>query len=381
MDVNPLKKMNCNACKKALNAKESLKCRLCLARFHHQCLNIEKQQFLAINKGQAANWVCPACNSITRRVRSNDNTPVRQSNLFHDDDTLDMSCDVMSDQNTSSAPPPATQTVEVVSNVTMDKISHLLDEKLNASLTAFMENFRKALREDVREMVQTEIESALRNIRDDFSATTDFICEEQKSMQTELKKTTDKISHLEHENSKLQSEVNKLVGRLTGIEKMSRSCNIELQAVPERKNENILAMLKKLCDVVRVTLDDGHISACRRVAKINAASSRPRNIVVTFVAPRIRDMVLSAVHRYKKANSGTGLKSGDLEIPGESCNIFVTEHLSPEQKSLHAATRKAAKEHDYKYVWVKYGQIYVRKSDSFGAILVRDFDSLSKLRN
>ncbi|KAL0870631.1 hypothetical protein ABMA27_005591 [Loxostege sticticalis] len=337
------------------------RCRLCIGKFHYQCINIDRQQFLAITKEQASTWICPACSNVTRRARSNDNTPVRQGNLTPRlEDCLDMSCE-LSDPSTSNLPPAPSSASRICSvnnttakeEVTMDRISALLDEKLSASLSIFMENFRKVIRSDVREMVKSEIGSALKGIRDEFSETTDFICAEQKTL--------------------------RLNARLASIDKISRNCNIELQAIPERKSENVLELLKKLCEVVKVPVEDVHISACRRVAKLNTTSNRPRNILVSFSTPRIRDLVLSATHRYNKKHSGCGLRSSDLDIPGEPCRIFVTEHLSPEQKQLHAATRIAAKEHKYKYVWVKYGQIYVRKDDSAGAILVRNRDCLDKI--
>lgn len=206
---------------------------------------------------------------------------------------------------------------------------------------------------DVREMVQREMGSALRSIKDEFGATTDFIAVEQADLRSDIVKCTEAIKHLESENLKLQTELNRLNVRMTGIDKISRNCNIEIQAVPERKAENVLAVLRNLCDLVKVSVEDSSISACRRVAKLNNASKRPRNIVVTFSTPRIRDLVLSAVHRYNKSHPGQGLRSSDLGIPGEPCRIFVTEHLSPEQKVLHAAARKASKERQYKYVWIK----------------------------
>ncbi|CAG9790308.1 unnamed protein product [Diatraea saccharalis] len=83
---------------------------------------------------------------------------------------------------------------------------------------------------------------------------------------------------------------------------------------------------------------------------------------------------------HNKAHSGRGLMSSDLGVnSGEPCKIYVTEHLSPEQKSLHAETRRVAKELKYKYVWVKFGQIYVRRNDSSSAVLIKNEDSLKKL--
>lgn len=378
--------MSCSACNNACN-QEFLRCRLCIGKFHYQCINIDRQRFLAITKEQASTWICPACSNVTRRARSNDSTPVRQGNLTPRlEDCLDMSCE-LSDPSTSNLPPAPSSASRIGSvnnttgkeEVTMDRISALLDEKLSASLSIFMENFRKVIRNDVREMVKSEIGSALKSIRDEFSETTDFICAEQKTLRSDIDKSTDTIKRLEKENINLQTEINRLNARLASIDKISRNCNIELQAIPERKSENVLALLKKLCEVVKVPVEDVHISACRRVAKLNTTSNRPRNILVSFSTPRIRDLVLSATHRYNKKHSGCGLRSSDLDIPGEPCRIFVTEHLSPEQKQLHAATRIAAKEHKYKYVWVKYGQIYVRKDDSAGAILVRNRDCLDKI--
>lgn len=374
--------MNCSACKKHLDSKEFMKCCLCTSKFHIQCLNIEKKQFLTLNKDYKATWVCPACSSITRRARSNDNTPVRHNtSAAPANDNMNMSCDFIDPCTTSPARISASTsaTLETKEEITLEKISSLLDEKLSSSLSVFMESFRKALRDDVKEMVKDEIRSAIDAIKDDFSATTDFICTEQKSIQSEINKTVSNIKCLEDENTKLQADINRLNTRLAAMEKISRSCNIELQAVPERNSENVMALFKKLCEVVKASVHDDHISACRRVAKQNATSNRPRNIIVTFSSPRIRDLVLSATHRYNRSHSGRGLVSTDLGITGETVKIYVNEHLSPELKSLHAASRKAAKDHNYKYVWIKFGQIYMRKDDSSGAILIRNAESLSKL--
>lgn len=356
--------MNCNACKRVfMDTKELMKCSLCVRKFHINCLNLDKKQFLSLSKEYKSSWVCPACmKAIPRRNRCHDDTPIGKNTsattVF--DDTMNMSCD-LSDAATPSGPASTTSPVapNATEEVTMAKISSLLDERLNASLSGFAVSFRKALRDDVREMVKAELESVIGAIKEEFSATTDFICAEQKTIQLDIQKNDSIIKNLEHENTKLQSELTRLNSRLAGMEKISRSCNLELQAVPERRNENVMTLFRKLCEVVKVSVDDGQVNGCRRVAKRSSTSNRPRNIVITFSSQRIRDSVLSATHRFNKAHPGRGLVSSDLDITGETSRIFVTEHLSPEQKTLHAATRIAAKDNGYKYVWIKFGQIYV----------------------
>jgi hypothetical protein len=354
--------MNCAACNKVITTRESLKCTLCVGKYHCECLNIEKATFITLSEEFKSAWSCPACNNVTRRTtRVNDNTPVRQGgNILHSGSTLDMSCDLSDNSTITPLPSSAAMASHCVLNangeVTMDKISALLDEKLHTSLLTFMESFRKALWGDVKEMVRTEMDAMVQTIKDDFTATTDFISAEQSTLRTDIDRCNATINCLQTENSQLQAQIVKLNSRLAGIEKMSRNCNIEIQAVPEHRNENVSALLKRLCEIVKVPLEDGHINSCRRVAKQNKASNRPRNIVVTFTTPRIRDLVLSASYKYIKAHNNRGLTSSDLGIAGDVCRVYVAEHLSPEQKTLHAAARKAAKDLQYKYVWVKYGQ-------------------------
>ncbi|KAL0832996.1 hypothetical protein ABMA28_001119 [Loxostege sticticalis] len=342
--------MECKACKIAHKTEEYMKCRICLGKYHCDCLGIKVKHFLKYTEEQKTTWTCPMCLNVTQRVRTKDNTPVRSRNMQAlEDDSLNMSCDSFEPSAVITIPGPSVSSAvssgPTVSNteVTMENISALLDAKLNTSRMEFMDSFRKVLKAEVRAMVKHELESTLKNLKDEFTATTDFMCDEQRSLKSDININADKIKNLD--------------------------CNIEIQAVPEQKNENVLGLLKKLCDVIKLPLDDGKISACRRVAKHNATSSRPRNIVVTFASPRIRDMVLSASHRYLKAHPGRGLTSIDLEIPGETRKIF----------SLHAASRQTAKERGYKYVWIKYGQIYMRKDESAGAVLIKDMDSLNKL--
>lgn len=134
--------------------------------------------------------------------------------------------------------------------------------------------------------------------------------------------------------------------------------------VPEKKNENLLPILKNLCAKISAPVTESEVFAVRRVAKMNNESARPRNILVTLPSERHRDYVISAFQRYKKANRTNPLNSSDLGFPAENGQyIYVTEHLAPECKELHSAARKAAKERAYKFVWVKYGRVYMRKNE------------------
>ncbi|CAB3231634.1 unnamed protein product [Arctia plantaginis] len=260
----------------------------------------------------------------------------------------------------------------------MENISNLLEQKLNASLSHLMDQIRTVVHEEVKKQVQVEIRDAMKQLKEDFTSTTDFICADQRDLRAEINSKMNTIKALERNNSDLQKEINTLNNRISVIEKISRGQNLELQAVPESRNENLVTLIKNLCTSINFQIDDSSILSCRRVAKINSTSDRPRNIIVTLSNSTLRDQILSACRRLRNS-SKEPLNSTHVGITSKNCNIYVSEHLSPECKALHAATRKKAKEINYKFVWVKFGRVYVRKTERTDHIHIKNMDSLDKL--
>lgn len=377
----------CGACGKPIERRASLRCTVCQGGYHFQCLNMNKSQYSALPESYRSKWVCPTCTTSTKRHRTGINTPVQQQfvptsgqslssdNMVSDELTVEPLTGCADDVDSDILMPK----VDSTDAITMDKMSVLFDDKMNIALASFAQTFRLAIKEDIREMVRSEMNGVVETLKDEFTKTTDFICDEQKDLNDMLEEKEKRIAFLEEENLHVKSRLVKLESRLTSIEKISRNCNLEIQAVPERSNENVMALFKNLCETVNCGIEESNVIACRRVAKINASSKRPRNILISFSNSRLRDNILSAVHRYNKSHRDHPLLSTDLRIPGEPSKIYIAEHLSPEQKLLHAATRKKGKELMFKYVWVKNGQIYARKDDTTSAILIRDMTSVDDL--
>lgn len=377
--------MNCNVCRTLLEPNSFLHCRLCKYDYHYKCLNIKSSQFAALSEEFLLSWVCPACTNVTRRNKSNCNTPVRQQPSSDPEQSLNMSCE---DQDPNTTKSFQSQTDLQLSHpsrssdpsVTMEKISQMMDEKLNVTFSYYMASFRAALNSDIEKMVKNQVKEVIKELKNDFTVTTDFLSSEQKDLQAKIDSQNAIIRDLEKENCDIKRQLSQVESKVCSMDNLSRSLNIEIQAVPENKNENVGILFQKLCEVIGVKIDDSSVRACRRVAKMNNGSSRPRNILVTLASPRQRDLIISSVHRFNKKHSDAMLNSSHLGLPSTSaCRIYVAEHLSPELKMLHAETRKIAVSNNFKYVWVRYGKIYVRKDDSSSAINIKNQDSLKKL--
>ncbi|KAL0851711.1 hypothetical protein ABMA28_000033 [Loxostege sticticalis] len=345
----------CNACRNKVEQNTFLQCRQCKHRYHFQCLNIQSAQYASLSKDYLASWLCPACSNVTRRNKPNLNTPVKSTQVPVQ---LDMSCDNIEPSTSgSSSITSLPEQHKLAETLTLSDISRLLDNKLEASFQAFAQSFRAALRQDIKDIVHKEMTPVIQTVKDEFSVTTDFISEEQRKLKAEIDAKDKRIKQLE----------------------TSRACNIELQAVPEAKNENLLTLFKKLCSVINIPMDDTSIRCIHRVAKMDQTSKRPRNILVSLSSSYQRDQILSAAHRFNKLHRNDLLGSTHLGISGEHRRIFVAEHLSPSMKSLYAECRKLAKETNYKFVWVRYGKIFVRRDESSSPIHIKTQESLKKL--
>lgn len=353
----------CVGCAERLQENTYLKCHTCNSTYCFVCLNFDQEK--KTNPTLLASLKCPSCMNInTRRGQRNSS---RTSTLILHAGQFDQ-------PPQSPPPPPCTadnkQDSKPVGSapVTLENISALLDAKLNSS----MNSLRAALKKDVMVMISTEISTAVQGLKEDFTVTTDYIMAGQSDFEIKLQEKDKIIRTLEIEQSAMRADLNNLNKRFDTMEKISRDHNLELQEIPESRNENVLTIFKNICHALDTPILDTEIRACRRVAKLNAASSRPRNIIVNLTSPRLRDNILSAVHRFNKQNPNGTINTSHAGLSGECRKIYIREHLSFDCKQLYTAARKFAKENNYKFVWTKYGQIYMRKDENANAIRVKD---------
>lgn len=236
--------------------------------------------------------------------------------------------------------------------------------KINTSITSIIAEKMKPVMEEVM---------AIKN-------SMDFINSEFEDMKRNFEGNNLLAKKLEIENTALRSEISELNVRLSQIEQHSRTKNLEIQCVPEVTSENLIKTVMQINKTIASGIAESDIHHCTRVAKLNKDSTRPRSIVVQFSSPRIRDQVLASTIKYNKAHPDDKLNTSHLGMAGVKNPVFIVEHLSAANKALHAAARIKAKALKYKFVWVKHGKIYARKTETSDYVLIRDMESLNGLK-
>lgn len=184
---------------------------------------------------------------------------------------------------------------------------------------------------------------------------------------------------LEDHNSKLQNDVAILSNKLELMEQRQRQNNVIIQGIPESRNENIYETLHKVSQIIKCEIDPYEtVSSAYRVRSFTAPSDNvPRKIVVQFNSNHMKNNFIAAARKTRKSLPGN--KFNGLPYDNSGTVFFINEHLTRRNLELHHKTRLAAKDKQYKYVWVKDGAIFVRKSDTSKAIKISNENSIARL--
>jgi regulator of replication initiation timing len=198
----------------------------------------------------------------------------------------------------------------------------------------------------------------------------------------EYDKKMEIIDHLAKENSSLRLELNSVTARVEDLEQRARRKNIVEQNIPETKNEDLTKIMSSLSNFIGIPISGGDIKKVHRVARAAEAAEntdstpavkRPKNIIVHFTCENLRNSFIEAARKKKN------ITTGDVGVKGEHQQIFVAEHLTPSRKKLFWEVRRAAKQKNYRFAWVKHGKIYARKNPDGKVIPIKCAEDISRM--
>lgn len=173
----------------------------------------------------------------------------------------------------------------------------------------------------------------------------------------------------------------------------ARLCSNKLQIndVPFTADENLFDIIITIAAKLRITIVCGDISDVVRVKQtrkktINANATMSNNsnafvnadhpatiiqgpIIVEFFSKAIRNKLFES---YRKNNE----IYFDID---KKCRIFINEYLSSSNRRLFYKAKLFCKEHNFKYLWTKNGEILMKKEDGGKVLRVNRFTDFANL--
>lgn len=339
---------DCSACLNNLNGSPFVQCSRCQGKYHLSCVNISQVDYDDMPNDLRSTWVCVMCRSKERKGGDNSNTPVR-----------------------------------TISSPQHEYVTQRAKPRTTNSSCLSAGNIRDIIREELQNSFKLQVHPRLTEVQNAITSLEQsllYFKEELENVKAEQLAQAALIESIRTENDSLRAVNHSLSSRLALLDQQSRSSNIEIQCVPENKQENLINTVQQLSKIIKYPVSDAQIHYCSRLAKMNSTSPRPRSILVKFSSPRIRDEFLAATSKFNKNNQNDKLNTSHLGIGGNKKGaVYVVEHLTPENKSLHAAARSKAKELKYRFVWVRDGRIYMRKNEQSNYVHIKNIDLLNHL--
>lgn len=367
--------IECAGCKNILSkSRNNLHCSACKFVYDLLCANVSEKKFGLMTKEQKQSWTCHGCRSKQPKS-DNSNTPIRPTNS------------VPSQLNTS---PAETDSSNITTRKKTKESSQARSSSPSSSIDpaimlAIQNEIQSAVKSSVKAAIDSffsrefdQIKSELKKIID-IKESVEFLTSEYDRIQAHVKESQEKIKNLTQENANLNKSLETLSTRLILLEQHSRENNLEINGIPENKSENLYSVMTQLGATISLPIPESDIMACTRVRKLDDSSKRPRTVVVKLRNTRVRDSIIAAVSKFNKTKSSDRLNSTHLGYSVSKSFIYVSEHLSPFYKALHARTRTIAKEKGFRYVWIRNGRIFIRKNDQSPAKQIKCYESLNNL--
>lgn len=322
--------MNCAACHLPSKNEDALKCVSCHKHLHYYCAEYSEQDFRKILPMNKIKLKCIPC-----KQKKNQPSP---PNLATTDKSSSLSI-----------------------NGDVQQIISQFDSKFN----------------EIKSLIKG-LEVSFQSKSDEMLEKIGTITERMIIMEDNITELTGSVNELRTENVNLRAENTSLRNSIDELEQRSRSRNIEIQNVTEKRGENLLNLVELLGKVIGVPIPASSIADVHRVAH-NQSSDRPKNIVVQLSTKRLRDDVIAACRTRRGITMSQLLGSSNNNQKDTITKIYVNEHLTLKNKILYANARQRCTEQKYKYVWIKNGNILVRKSDTTRVITIRKMEDIKKI--
>lgn len=207
-----------------------------------------------------------------------------------------------------------------------------------------------------------------------------------------------RIKSLEDENKFMKTSIKALTARLDNFEQKSNTNRLQFSRIPPSSNENLSDIISKLCSKLNVTLANEDIQDIFRLSITNkpkkpsannidssgststglvdgvADAPAPDNpIIVNFKSRSTKDKILVA---YRNIPNHTFFLD-NLNTQ----RIYVFEYLSSNRRRLFYKTKLFCKANNYKYLWTKNGNIFVRKEDGSKRISINCHTDFAGIEN
>ena len=143
--------------------------------------------------------------------------------------------------------------------------------------------------------------------------------------------------------------------RIARIEQSNRDHELVISGIPSNANDGPVHVIAKIAEAIKVPFTPSDVSSTIWLKSSNAAF---KTLIIRFTSTLIRDDWISK-KRIKK-----DLRAGEIIPTWPGTLVYINERSTVSERNTLKQAKKLAKEHNFKYVWMRRGITYIKKDDA-----------------
>lgn len=331
-------KVFCNQCKQEITTTNYVKCFSCQANYHFSpCSPLSESTYLGMYGERKTSWKCHICKPRTRSPNT-----LYQAITYEDKNTKKQA---------------RTNDGDNTENDQAKKYKESVSTTSESNLRADIEEFKSELKE-------------MRKTMDQFVLNANNIIT---AISQNVNTLTDQVKDLKEKDKQRDTQMTTMDARINKIEQQMICKNIEIKNVSNTQM-SAYDVVKTIGMTNNVTINREDINKSYRLKKQN------NKIIIEFATMHKKDEFMGKIARHR-----IEAKSVNLDEESDDSNnpkyIYINDELTFNNRRLLWLAKTKAKEVNWKYIWVKNGIIFARKTDNSPLFVINNTTDIELINN
>jgi hypothetical protein len=326
----------CDSCGKVIKRTKAISCVACKKNFHAVCQSIS-DEFLRDIEEHNQRWTCNTCNGGPLESQSSCGTSVTS----------------IEQAEPATSPCEPGKSSESLIREVLTKIAELQED-------------------------QRELKKSILSWHDTVTEHTRALGEHTKileNIQVMMNNLSDRIDGIMGDNSTLNDRLSDLETQLNVLEQNTLKNTVEIHGIPILNGEVPSAIVCKIGLALGIRIEASDIESSYRIGKVRQNSLNNPPLVVKFARINLADEFVKS----RRVKRNLSLSDLDLGISSDK-QVYVNESLSPHYRKLFNLAKDLKRNGKLKYLWVRGGRLYARKSDGGEKYIIRNENDIENLK-
>ncbi|XP_065367204.1 uncharacterized protein LOC135959969 [Calliphora vicina] len=329
----------CSQCNNIITTTNFVKCHNCNANYHFStCSPLSESTYTTMTVEKKMNWRCHVC-----KPRSKSPNNIYQAFVFDENNQQkQIRDDTISEENDRAK-----------------KFKESLSlNSVNSKLCSVQSDVTE-LKSDMKE-IKSQIEMLASNVNTSNLQIKDEIQSALSTITQTLSTLVAQVSQLNDKDKQREKQINNMEMRMNKIEQQMIAKNIEIKNI-DNKQISPFDVVKKIAASRNVEIKEEDISKAYRLKR------QESKIIVEFLSLDKKTEFMSKIERHRVEASI--INSNDNN---NSKYIYINDQLIYNYRQLLWVAKTKAHEANWKFVWVRNGNIFARKNENSPSIIINN---------